>query len=323
MYKHLDLEERVKISVYLMEGYNPSQIARKLGRDRSTINREIKRGITFKGDYFAQSSHEKAKKRWKENHKAERIPDKKIREYIITCLVDKRWSPEEISARMKLELGKSVSYETIYMWIYCEKSELTKYLTRKHSGRKKRNYLRKSKKTHIPNRIAIETRPVEANKRQEFGHFEADTIVSKQSKSALLVIADRLTRMVKIKKLARKTAEQASNAIIFALKNFNTVNLSTITYDNGSEFCYHEKVNQELKIKSFFCNPYHSWEKGTVENINGLIRRFFPKGTDFDTITDEQIQYVENWINNRPMKVLDWKTPLEKFQELNLVALTS
>ena len=89
--------------------------------------------------------------------------------------------------------------------------------------------------------------------------------------------------MVKIKKLAQKTAEQASNAIIFALKNLNTINLSTITYDNGSEFCYHERVNQELQIKSYFCKPYHSWEKGTVENINGLIRRFFPKGTDFDT----------------------------------------
>ena len=310
-----------------MEGYTPYQIARKLNRHPSTINREIKRGVCLKGKYFAQSSHEKAKSKWKESHKLERIPDEEIREYIITCLVEKRWSPEQISARMKMELGKAVSHETIYMWIYREKPELTKYLTRKHPRRKARKYVRKTKKSHIPNRISIESRPENANQRKEFGHFESDCIESsKNSKTALLVIADRATRMTKIRKLTRKTAEQASSNIIFALKDYNIINLKTITYDNGSEFCYHEKVNSELKTESFFCNPYHSWEKGTVENINGLIRRFFPKGTDFDTITQEEIQYVEDWINNRPMKCLQFKTPLETFsslQKLTIVALAS
>ena len=194
--------------------------------------------------------------------------------------------------------------------------ELTKYLTREHAGKKPRSKDKKTKRTLIPNRTGIEQRPEKAAKREEFGHFEADTIVSSASLACLLVIADRKTRKVKIKKLARKTAELTSNSIIFALQVYNIIQLLTITYDNGSEFCWHDKVNKELNMLSFFCNPYSSWEKGTVENINGLIRRFFPKGTDFDTITDEQIQYVEDWINNRPMGVLDYKSPNEKYEEL-------
>jgi IS30 family transposase len=134
----------------------------------------------------------------------------------------------------------------------------------------------------------------------------------------LLVTVDRLTRRTKIRKLARKTAQQASSQLVFALQDYNIIHLKTMTYDNGPEFCYHEKVNEELKMQSYFCKPYHAWEKGTVENINGLIRRFFPKGTNFDNITDEQIQYVENWINNRPMKILGFKSPNEKLSELNV-----
>lgn len=149
-------------------------------------------------------------------------------------------------------------------------------------------------------------------------HFEADTVVScKGSKLALLVIADRAARMIKIKKLARKTAEQASNAIVYALKNSNIIKIAKIiTYGNDCEFCWHEKVNKELKFQSFFCKPYHAWEKGIIENLNTLIRRFFLKGTNFDKITDEQIQYVEDWINNRLMKVLGYKIPNQKFYEL-------
>ena len=200
-----------------------------------------------------------------------------------------------------------------------ENPELSQYLPRKHPGKKPRSKNKKTERTLIPNRTGIEERPEEANERKEFGHFEADTIVSRKSLSALLVIADRASRKIKIKKLARKTAELTSSSIIFALKIYNIIQLMTITYDNGSEFCWHEKVNEELNMKSFFCNPYSSWEKGTVENINGLIRRFFPKGTDFDTITDEQIQYVEDWINNRPMKVLGYKSPNEKYWNYNKI----
>lgn len=134
-----------------------------------------------------------------------------------------------------------------------------------------------------------------------------------KTKSCLTVLVDRATRKTFIRKTASKTSIQTSTSILKALKPLSN-NIKSITYDNGCEFAKHEKINKELNIKSYFCKPYHSWEKGTVENINGLIRRFFPKGTDFDTISEEEIAYVEDWINNRPMKILNYMTPNEKLQ---------
>ena len=194
-------------------------------------------------------------------------------------------------------------------------------------------------KSLIPNRSDITLRPVSANLRNEFGHFEADSIEgirtrnviingngnnnsnndnsnnNKQKRhSCLTVLVDRKTRLTKIKKTASKTAQATTKSIVTALKPYSNT-IKSITYDNGLEFSQHEEINKILNIKSYFCKPYASYEKGTVENINGLIRRFFPKGTDFDTITEEEIQYVEDWINNRPMKVLNYMTPNEKYQE--------
>ena len=179
-------------------------------------------------------------------------------------------------------------------------------------ARKRLWQYRKTKKENIPNRTDIDFRPQEANDRLIFGHFEADCIVScKGSKSALLVLVDRKTRKTKIKKLERKAASLTSSSIVNALSVYKSSQIHSITYDNGCEFSKHEQVNEKLGCNSYFCKPYHAWEKGTVENINGLIRRFFPKGTDFDTITDEDIIKMENWINNLPMKVLGFKTPNE------------
>ena len=315
--KHITREDRDKISVLQSSGMKQAEIAKEIGRSKSAISKELNKetSVFYRGKYIASQSHENVQRNWKESHKRKRMDDSEIQEYVIEK-IKLGWTPSQIAGRIFQDISKKVSHETIYMWIYRERPDLTEYLPRKQAGRKKRNYANKSRKVHIPNRTDIDLRPKEADQREIFGHFEADTIVSKKSPAALLVTADRASRKTRIKKLTRKTAEQASNAIIFALKNFNTTNLSTITYDNGSEFCYHEKVNQELGTKSFFCKPYHSWEKGMIENINGLIRRFFPKGTDFDTITEDEIQQVEDWINNRPMKILGWKTPNEKYQEL-------
>ena len=315
--KHLTEDERIKISILNAEGKGPSEIGRILNRSKSVISKELNRktSVFYRGRYIGSRSHANMQRKWQENHNSKRMDDPEIEKYVIEKLKE-YWSPEQIAGRIFLDIGKKISHETIYMCIYRERPSLTRYLTRKQIVRKSRNHIRKSRKTRIPNRIDIDNRPQKANERKKFGHFEADTIVSGKSLSALLVTADMATRKTKIKKLERKTAEQTSNAIIFALKTFNVINLSTITYDNGSEFCYHEKVNAELGTKSYFCKPYHSWEKGMVENINGLIRRFFPKGTNFDTISDKEIQQVEDWINNRPMKCLKFKTPNEKYQEL-------
>jgi len=316
--KHITKEERDKISILHAESTPPAEIARILGRHRSAISKELKKktSVFYRGKYIGSQSNGNVQRKWKETHKRKRMDNLEIQKYVIEKL-KQYWSPEIISGRIDIDLSISVSHETIYMWIYKERPDLTEYLTRKQPGRKPRSKHRKSKKTLIPNRIDIDQRPIEANTRKEFGHFEADCIESsKNSKTALLVIPDRASRRTKIKKLTRKTAAQASSKIVFALKDYNIIYLKTMTYDNGCEFCWHEKVNEKLNTKSYFCKPYHAWEKGTVENINGIIRRFFPKKTDFDIITEEQIQYVEDWINNRPMKCLDYKTPNEKYKEL-------
>lgn len=317
-FKQLSSEEREQISVLCSHNYSKTKIAKELGRSPSTISREFKKetSTVFKGRYYAITTIENIKQKKSKARRKRKTDNPEVQKYIIEKL-ELGWSPEIIAAMMFEDIGYSISKDAIYDFIYKGNNHLSKYLTRKHLGRKPQTR-RKTKRTLIPNRVDIDFRPIEANQRKEAGHFEADTVVScRGSKSALMVIADRATRMIRIKKLAQKTAEQASNAIVYALKNSNIIKVAkTITYDNGCEFCWHEKINTDLNVKSFFCKPYHAWEKGTIENLNTLIRRFFPKGTDFDKITDKDIQYVEDWINNRPMKVLGYKTPNQRFYEL-------
>lgn len=315
-FKHVQPEERENISVFSTLKYSKRKMAKELGRSPSTITREFKRGIVFKGQYFAVTTQKNVDDKKRRARRKRKTDNSEVQKYIIEKIKPPfLWSPEIISFKMNEELGIKIGKDSIYTFVY-EHPELTQYLAKKHPGKKPHSKNKKTERTLIPNRTGIEKRPEKANKREEFGHFEADTIVSRESLSALLVTVDRAARRTKIRKLTRKTAEQASSQLIFALKDYNIIHLKTITYDNGCEFCWHDKVNEELKMQSFFCNPYSSWEKGTVENINGLIRRFFPKKTDFDTITEDEIQQVEDWINNRPMKVLGYKSPNEKYVEL-------
>ena len=320
-FTHVQAKERDNISILKAQKKSIRGIGKELGRSPSTISREIKRGITHKEHYFSNASQSVIDEKKKKARRKRKTDNPEVQKYIIEKLKPPfQWSPEIISVKIKEELGISIGKDSIYDFIY-EDYELTRFLARKHPGKIRKNKDKKTKRTLIPNRVDIKERPVEANERKELGHIEADCIESKRggSKTALLVMADRASRKTKIKKLARKTAELASLSIVFAFKDYNIIHLKTITYDNGCEFCWHEKVNQELGTKSFFCTPYHAWEKGTVENINGLIRRFFPKGTDFDTITEEQIQQVEDWINNRPMKILGYMTPNQKYTELQQI----
>ena len=315
-FTHLESIEREKISILTAQKLSKNKIAKELGRSASTITREFQRGVVHNGNYYAVTTIEKIRKIKSKARRKRKTDNPEVQKYIIEKLkLPFLWSPEIISVKIKEELGISIGKDSIYKFIY-ENSELTEFLAKKHPGKKPRNKNKKTERTLIPNRTGIEQRPKEANERKEFGHFEADTIVSRASLACLLVIADRATRKIKIKKLARKTADLTSSSIVFALQMYNIIQLLTITYDNGSEFCWHHKVNKVLNMQSFFCNPYSSWEKGTVENLNGLIRRFFPKGTDFDKIKDEQIKQVEDWINNRPMRVLGYKSPNEKYAEL-------
>lgn len=329
--QHLTSSERDKITILQGEGLSIRKIAKELGRSPSTISRELNRpeALYYRGKYIGSQTDIRVKNKWKESHKRENpyLSLRWVQDFIKNNL-KYGYSPEIISHLLKKEHGIPLSHERIYIYIYSPKRKLWHLLLRRPNGRQTRKVGRFSYRgtgKNIPNRVDIDLRMEDANKRIEIGHFEADTIESRRIRgkqsSCLTVMVDRLSRKTIIKKTASKTSNMTSTSIIRAMKPYRNT-IKSITYDNGCEFSKHEKINKTLNIKSYFCKPYASYEKGTVENINGLIRRFFPKGTDFDTITEEEIAYVENWINNRPMKVLNYMTPEQVFQ-LHSVAIAS
>lgn len=329
--RHLSSEERDRITILQGEGLSIRTIAKELGRSPSTISRELNRpqAVYYRGKYIGSQTDKNVKRDWKSCHKRKNkyLSMYNIRKYI-TIHLRYGYSPSIISYLLLSKYGISVSHETLYQYIYKTEIILAKYLLRRKYGRRprKRHLIKPNNPRNIPNRTDIELREELANLRMEFGHYECDSIEScKQrgkSKPCLTVLIERMSRKVLISKTASKTAKKTTNSILAALRP-HLSSLKSITYDNGSEFSMHEKINKTLNTKSYFCKPYRAWEKGTVENINGIIRRFFPKGTDFGKISLKQIKYVENWINNRPMKVLNYLTPNQKFQQLYSVAIAS
>ena len=324
---HLSLEERLQITVLQGKGISVRKIAKELGRSPSTISRELNRenALYYRGTYIGSQTHNRVKEAWQNSHKREnKFLNQRNVSYFIECQLKYGNTPEIICHLLKERFQESVSHETLYIYIYSPKRNLKQYLLRRKTGRlpkKKARLYYKGSGKNIPNRIDIDLRDKLANDRLEFGHFEADSVEScrirGKRKSCLTVMVDRATRYTIIRKTASLTS-QTAKSIVKTMKPLSN-NIKSITYDNGKEFSKHEKINKILKTKSYFCKPYHSWEKGTVENINGLIRRFFPKGTDFDTISEEEIAYVEDWINNRPMKILHYMTPKQKLQYFSVV----
>ena len=331
---HLSQIERDKITILKSEGLSIRSIASILDRSASTISRELNRpdAVYYRGKYIGSQTHKKAKEYWLKTHNKPKLNNEIIRKYVIRCLKI-GISPELIAGRLRTKYSFKIHHETIYKFIYATHNELhlTQYLQRRRLGRVPRDIRKHNKRSYvgtgknIPNRVDIDLRPIEANLRLEFGHFEADSIESCKKRGEVLpcltVVVERVSRFVRIRKTASKTANATTKSIISALKPFKN-NVISITYDNGCEFSKHEKINKKLNTKSYFARPYCSNDKGTVENINGLIRRFFPKGTNFDNISEEAIAYVEDWINNRPMKILNYMTPKQIFQQCS-VALAS
>ena len=318
-YNHLRSEERDLIAVRNAEGKTQEEIASELGRSISTVSRELRRNKSSKG-YLALEADKQARERKSKAHQKTRIPDEFTRQYIEDRIIQDQWTPEQISGRLKREYPEHyVSHETIYQYIYNEYPELGLYLPRKRHRRLPKSKLRKTKGSKILDRVSIKERPPEIEDRKEFGHFEADCVVSSRNgKGALLTMAERVSRYTIIAKLDEKTSSQTNLALSFALSKYPKGLVKSTTYDNGLEFAGHKEVNNVINMTSYFCEPYHSWEKGTIENRNGVIRYYFPKGTDFSKITEEQIKYVQDKINNRPMKLLGFRTPKEVHDEMVL-----
>ena len=322
-YNQITADERDRIAVYLAGGFNYSDIARMSGRDRSSIMREVKRnGSKQFHVYTSMYADKKSMERKSKANRHPRLKDQLIRDYVDKKLKE-QWSPELIAGRLAQDHpGYVISHEAIYQYIYQDAPELKKYLPRSHKTRKKRKANHSSSVNRIPERVGIDQRPQQANDRSQFGHWEADTAVSRQSTASLAVLAERVSRLTKMKKINHNSAQDFSKAIIERLEAVVPNRRKSITYDNGKENMNHQHVNTSLGTQSFFCNPYHSWEKGSVEQIVGLVRRYLPKKTDFAKVSDDQIAYIEHQLNSRPRKCLAFKTPYEVFS-LNRVALPS
>jgi IS30 family transposase len=321
-YKHLSLREREKLYGWLKAGFSLRETARRLGRDVSTISRELKRNAPpiRTGYYLPAKAQVRALKRNIKSRTRLRLKNPEIRSYVLRKLKQDP-SPEQIAGRLKDEKSSmGISHEAIYQFIYAEARDFIPLLARSHRKRLKRWHTKKHRKSHIPQRVPITQRPRIVEARCQFGHWEADTIISRVSLPSLLVMIERKSRYVKLAWLPQKSADATRTAINRRLSQIPSGLRRTVTYDNGSENVEHLMVNETVGTRSYFCLPFHSWEKGAVENTAGLVRRYFPKKTDFDTISPEQVRRVEWRLNNRPRKCLNFRTPLEVFR--SGVALT-
>lgn len=325
-YKHLSSEERDKIAVLRARGCSYGSIARAIDRDKATVYRELERNRSpVYNVYLPHKADRRAKDRKQESGKRPRLKNSIIKRYVIRKL-KRGWSPEQISGKLRKDHPDClISYEAIYQYIYDKETRkrvnLAVYLPRAHKNRKFFGQgHRHRNKLHIPGRVSIDERPKSVAKRLQAGHWEADTVISRQNKRALAVSLERTSRMIHIDKLTTRKSRRVVTAITGQLKRYPKELRRTITYDNGSENVEHERINEILGTKSYFCNPFHSWEKGSVEHAIGLIRRFLPKKTDFAIIDSRQLRKIENLINNRPRKCLNYQTPREVMKSL-IVAL--
>ena len=308
-YRRVTFEDRLAIKSLLDKGLNQTEIAFNLGFHKSTISREIGRNTGGRG-YRCQQAQRLADERQIFRQSSVKMNQLMLKR--IENLLQQQWSPEQISERMHLEGKESVSYETIYKYVYSDFLDggvLYQNLRFSHRKRKPR-FPRKNKDRRgvIPNTTCIEKRNVGANNRSRKGHWERDLMLGKSRSRNILVHVDRKLRYVKLTKLDDKTANKVADASQKALR---WLPKKSITNDRGWEFAEHKPLSQKLKIPIYFCHPYTSSERGSVENRIGILRQYIPKGTDLRTISNKQLQAIEDKLNDRPMKCLDWKTPYE------------
>jgi IS30 family transposase len=310
-YRRVTNEDRLRIKDGLDAGLSKSKLADKLGFHKCTIGREISRNKGLRGYRPKQAQFLAAARQ-----QAKQGPYK-LNPVIIVQIIERlelRWSPEQISNRLRVEGEETVSAETIYKLIDEDRHDggnLWRYLRRSHRVRRKR-FPSEDRRGKIQNARPISTRSKKANKRKKLGHWERDLMVGKNHKSAVLVITDRKSRFNKFRKLNGKYAKKVTKETMTALKGLP---IRTMTNDRGQEFSDHRSYERRTKIKVYFCDPYSSYQRGTNENRIGLLRQYFPKKTDLTKLTNRQLEKIEFEINNRPMKILDWKTPYEVMME--------
>ena len=328
-YTHLSARERMGLFYMHQSGYSLRAIGRRLGRSHTTLSRELKRNARVSGmcycDRAAQYYADQRKRlpRYQKCYQHETL-----RHYVDDKLA-LGWSPEIIAGRLKhdypRQLSLRVSHETIYQWIYRDAAKgghAYKHLVRAHKRRRK-HFKYSQCRGLIPHRLDISQRPEAINRRQRYGHWEGDTMVGRLRQGRLVTHVERKSRYLMVAKLPNGGAAQFTQITLKLFKTIPAKYRRSLTLDNGSENVQHQTLTKKLNMAVYFARPYASWERGTNENTNGLIRRHFPKGTDFLSITKKQLDQVVNLLNHRPRKCLNYQTPFEVFNNITHGALST
>ncbi len=314
-YKHLTLVQRYHIQAYISMGYRQKEIAEQIGVHPSTVSREIRRNKGKRmGVYFGHGAHDMYKARQQAHVKQANL---KLTDAVIEHIkryLKQEFSPEQISAVLRLKHHILISQVTIYTLIHKDRLHNgTLHMYLRHQGKRRAKY-GVGRKNRIANRISIEQRPAIVDQRIRIGDFEADTIIGKGRQGAIVTIVERRSMYLKLSIPIRKKAHLVAYEMVRLLGRYKK-HVHTITTDNGLEFAQHRQVAKKLKCDYYFCHPYSSWERGLNENINGLIRQYIPKGSSFEHLSAQEIKHIENRLNHRPRKSLGWKTPYEVFHE--------
>jgi IS30 family transposase len=300
-------------------GHIQTEIARLINVHKSTISRELRRNRGMKGYRPKQAHQFSLNRRKKTKYRIEASTWT-----LIETLLRKDWSPEQTSGWLKENYGLQISHEWIYQHILMDKQaggDLHRHLRCQKKRRKR--YGSYDRRGRLKNRVSIDERPAIVDTRQRLGDWEVDTIIGKGHHQAIVSLTERKARLALLRKVERKTSQAVADAVIELLKTLS-VQIHTITADNGKEFADHERIARDLRTNVYFAHPYSSWERATNENLNGLVRQYFPKKHDFATITETEIEFVMERLNNRPRKCLGFKTPNQIFfNRLPIVALGS
>ncbi len=316
-YTQLTREQRYQISALLKEPHTYKQIAHNIGVHPATISREVRRNRGQRG-YRPKQADETAQHRKQQRVKARIQPETWAR---VEVLVRQEWSPEQIAGRLALEQQPTVSHERIYQYIYADKAQggdLSRHLRCQKQRRKR--YGSYDRRGQIKDRQSIDQRPAIVDAKERLGDWEGDTIIGRNHQQAIVSLVERQSQFVRLAPVARNTAAAVAAAIRTQLQ---ALTVKTITTDNGREFAQHQEIARSLGAAFYFAHPYSSWERGLNEQVNGLVRQYFPKRHDFATITEAEITHVIERLNNRPRKTLGYKTPNEVFFKQPLIALTT
>jgi len=325
-YTHLTPMERAKIELFIAQGWSYTAIAVELGRHRTTISREYRRNKSASA-YRAETAEERYKARRQACRPKGRLNHEPLRDYVEVKIAVEKMSPELVAGRLRIDFPEDprmrVCHETIYQAIYSNRHYLDylwEFLTQARPKRRKRGQGKTRRGPIIPNRVSIAERPAAVEHRVETGHWEGDLIVGKGQNSFILTLLERASRILHAVKLTTKRAAEVCHAVVEALLDRPASWIKTITFDNGTEFAAHNIITEQLGARIYFADPYAAYQRGSNEQVNGLIRRYLPKGTCFKQLPEEKLQEIVDELNNRPKKCLGYRTPNEVFLQKRKIA---